>query len=292
MAEYNITILQKNEAGTLDTYYPKTIAAQVTESTEKQFVSAAKKTQYDENTMYTNATPIVSPTGQIVPGDTFTDEPVKNMLTKILYPYVQPEISGKTAVGSRVVEKGVTTTVASVNAVVSKKSEPISTVELYNGGTLVESKSDAVADGGTFAFSQVINITDTTVLKVKATDAKPTTVEAVVAEYTYVYPFYHGTVAAGATIDSAAVLGLVKDVAVKGDRTYAFDLDDTCAVIAYPAAYGDLVKVEDRHGFDNLPSFTKTQVSVTGTDGTNQNYNVYVKEPATATAFELTCKFE
>ena len=292
MAEYNITILQKNEAGTLDTYYPKTIAAQVTESSTQQFVSAAKKTQYDENTLYTNATPIVSPTGQIEPGDTFNDEPVKNMLTKILYPYVQPEISGSTAVGSRVVEKGVTTTVSSVNAVVGKKSENITSVDLYNGSTLVESKTDSVSAGGTFAFSQVINVTDTTVLKVKATDAKPTTVEAVVAEYTYVYPFYHGTVAAGATIDAAAVLALVKDVAVKGDRTYSFDLDDSCAVIAYPAAYGDAAKIEDVHGFDNLASFTKSTVAVTGTDGTSQNYYVYVKEPATATAFKLTCKFE
>jgi hypothetical protein len=292
MAEYNITILQKNESGTLDTYYPKTIAAQVTESTEKQFLSAAKKTQYDENTLYTNDTPIVAPTGQIVPGDTFNEEPVKNMLTKILYPYVQPEIEGNTSVSSRVVEKGVTTTISSVTANVTKKSNPIDTVELYNGATVVEIKSDAVSDGGTFVFNQVINVTDSTVLKVKTTDTKPTTVEAVVAEYTYVYPFYHGTVAQGVTIDAAAVLALVKDVSVKDAKTYTYDLDDTCAVIAYPAAYGDLVKVEDVNGFDNLPSFTKSTVAVTGTDGTNQNYNVYVKEPGTATGFKLTYLFE
>lgn len=292
MAEYNITILQKNESGTLDTYYPKTIAAQVTESATQQFVSAAKKTQYDENTLYTNATPIVEPTGQIAPGDTFTNEPVKNMLTKILYPYVKPEISGTASVSSRVIEKGVGVTVASVVATVIKKSEAITNVDLYNGSTLVESKTDSVAGGGTITFNQSITITDSTVLKVKATDGKPTTVEAVAAEYTCVYPFYHGAVAEGATIDSAAVVALTKDVAAKGERTYSFDLDDSCAVIAFPASYGDAVKIEDVNGFNLLPAFTKSQVSVTCADSTNQTYNVYVKDAATATGCVLTVKFE
>ena len=292
MAEYNITILQKNDAGTLDTYYPKTIAAQVTESTTQQFVSAAKKTQYDENTLYTNATPIVEPTGQIAAGDTFTDEPVKNMLTKILYPYVQPEISGSAAVSSRVLEKGVSTTVATVTATVIKKSENIASVDLYNGSTLVESKTDAVASGGTFVFNQSIAITESTVLKVKATDGKPVTVEAVAAEYVCVYPFFHGAVATGATLDSAAITALTKDVAAKGERTYTFDLDDNCAVVAYPAAYGDLVKIEDANGFNLLPAFTKSQVSVTCADSTNQTYNVYVKDAATATGCAMTVKFE
>ena len=58
MAEKNITILQKNELGQLDTYYPNTSAAQVVESDEKKFLSKAKETVYDENTAYTNSTPI------------------------------------------------------------------------------------------------------------------------------------------------------------------------------------------------------------------------------------------
>ena len=105
MAEYNITILQKNESGTLDTYYPRTIADQVEESEEKLFLRADDKAVYDVNTKYTNATPIVVPNGQIEVGDTFTNEPVKDVLTKILYPYVKPEISGSASVASRVVEK-------------------------------------------------------------------------------------------------------------------------------------------------------------------------------------------
>lgn len=291
MAEKNITILQKNSSGSLDTYYPKTIADQVVESDVKMFMRNTEKEQYDANTVYTNATPIVEPIGQIEAGDTFNNVGVATMLTKILYPYVQHELTASASVASRVVEKGVTTNVTSVTANVVKKSEAISKVELFNGATLVEAKTDGVADGGTVTFSQSIAVTDSTVLKVKATDAKPSTVEAVAAEYVYVYPFYHGAVAESVTLDSAAITGLTKTVAVKGDTTFTFDLDDNCAVIAYPAAYGDAAMIVDRHGFDNLASFDKSTVNVTGTDGTAQSYIVYKKLPATATGFDLTVKF-
>ena len=288
MAEKNITILQKNELGQLDTYYPKTIAAQVVESDEKKFLSKAKETVYDENTAYTNPTPIVTAIGQIEAGDTFDNVPVKDMLTKILYPYVKPLISGNASVGTKVVEKGVTTTVTYVNAVVTRKSEPITSVDLYNGGTLVESKTEGVTDGGTIRFDQTINVTDTTTLVVKATDGKPVTVQANAATYTYVYPYFYGVVAEGTPMTSDAVLGLTKDVSVKGKKTYSYTLDNECAVIAYPKAYGKLTSVLDPNGFDNLSSFTLTEVQVTGTDGTAQAYNVYVKTPATATGFALT----
>lgn len=291
MAEKNITILQKNAEGTLDTFYPKTIAAQVTESSTQQFVSAAKKTQYDENTVYTNATAIVEPTGQIAPGDTFNEVPVNQMLTKILYPYIPPTISGTPSTASRVVEKGVTLTIDNVTANVGKKSEAITKVELYNGATLVEAKTDSVAAGGQFTFSNAVSLSADATLKVKATDAKPTVVEAEVGTYTFVYPFYHGTVAAGAAVDGATIAAMLKDVSEKGDKTYTFNLTDNCAVFAYPKAYGVLKAIVDRHGFDNLPNFTQSTVSVTGADSTAQEYYVYVKEPATATDFELTCKF-
>ena len=291
MSEYNITILQKNESGTLDTYYPRTIADQVEESEEKLFLRADDKAVYDANVVYTNNTPIVQPQGQIEAGDTFSQTPVNQILTKLLYPYVAPQISGSASVASRVVEKGVTTTVSSVTAAVVKKSEAITNVSLYNGSTLVEAKTDDVASGGSITFTQSIPITDTATLKVKATDAKPTTVEAEVATYTYVYPMYHGTVADASSIDGETVAALVKDVCVKGSRTYNFDLDNTCAVFAYPAAYGDLTKISDVHGFNNLPAFTKSTVNVTGTDGTTQSYYVYAKDPATATGFALTFEF-
>ena len=291
MAEINFTIFKKNELGQLDSYYPKTKAEQVVESSDKKFLSATKETQYDENTKYTNETPIVSPIGSINAGDTFNNVPVKDMLTKILYPYIKPTISGSASVGSKVVEKGVTTTVTSVNAVVGKKSEKITSVALFNNGSQVEEKTEGVADGGTITFTQTINITDTTTLMVKATDAKPTTVQANVATYTYVYPFYHGVVAKGTSMTSEEVLKLVKDVSTKGNKTYKYTMTDSCAVIAYPSSYGELKSALDGNGFDNIKSYTRTEVAVTGTDKTAQTYYVYVKEAGTATDFALTYKF-
>lgn len=291
MAEKKITILQKNELGQLDTYYPKTIADQVVESEEKKFLSAAKEAQYDANTLYNNETPIVTAIGSIEAGDTFENVPVSEMLTKILYPYVKPTISGSASVGTRTVEKGVTTNVTWVKAVVGKKSEAITSVTLYNGSTLVEEKTDGVANGGTIQFDQAIAITDTATLKVKATDAKPTTVEATAATYTYVYPYYYGVVAAGTAMTSDVVVGLTKDVTTKGSKTYTYNLENNCAVIAYPKSYGQIKKVLDPNGFDNIASYTKSEVSVTGTDGSAQAYYVYVKAAGTASGFKLAYSY-
>jgi len=291
MAEKNITIKQKNELGQLDTFYPKTIAAQVIESSTKMFLTDTDKAKYDANTSYTNDTPVVEPIGGIETGDTFTNVAMKDMMDRLLYPYVKPLISGTASVASRVVEKGVSTSVTYVDAVVTKKSDPITKVELYNGATLVEAKTDAVADGGTFRFSQTISLSDTSTLKVKATDAKGTVVEAEVATYTYVYPMYNGTCAAGATLTSADITAMTKHVVEKGNEKFNFTLADNCAVIAYPAAYGDLVAIRDDNGFNNIHNFTKNVVAVTGTDATSQNYNVYVKEPATAADFAFTIEF-
>lgn len=44
-------------------------------------------------TTYTNDTPIVTPIGSIVEGQTFKDVPVQEMLTMILYPYVDIDVS-------------------------------------------------------------------------------------------------------------------------------------------------------------------------------------------------------
>lgn len=291
MAEFNFTMKQKATDGSVDIYYPKTKAAQVIESDTQKFLTDVKEKQYDENTMYTNETPIVSGIGQIEVGETFDGVPVKDMLTKILYPYIKPLISGNASVATKVVEKGVTTTVTSVNAVVTKKSNPIASVALYNGGTLVEEKTEGVANGGTITFTQTINITDTATLTVKATDTKPSTVQATAATYTYVYPFYHGVVAAVAAPTSDDIVAMVKDVSTKSNKTYTYDLADNCAVIAYPKAYGVLKSVLDANGFDNMASYTQYTVAVTGTDGTAQDYYVYVKEPGTATGFALTYKF-
>lgn len=292
MAEKNITIKQKNELGQMDTYYPKTIADQVVESDTKLFLRSTDKAVYDANTKYTNANPIVEPIGGIEAGDTFNAVGMSALMTQLLYPYVAPTITGSASVASTVAEKGTTVNVSYVDAVVSKKSENIASVALYNGSTVVETKTEDVSAGGTIRFSQSIAITADTTLKVKATDAKPTTVEATAAEYTFVYPFFYGIVAKNATtLDSAAVLALTKDVSIKENKTYVFTMADQCVVIAYPSAYGDLVAIRDDNGFNNLPNFTKSVVAVTGTDSTAQNYNVYVKEPATATGFKFTFEF-
>ena len=57
-------------------------------------------------------------------------------------------------------------------------------------------------------------------------------------------------------------------------------------VVATPPNW-EIRKILDPNSFDVTSSFKKHIVSVTGLDGTAQNYNVYVSEPTTQTNFAM-----
>ena len=293
MAEKKVTILQKNSAGTLDIIYVKTTADQVIETDDRKFMTSAQLDQFNENISYTNETPTTVAHGGVEAGETFDKVPVSTMLTKILYPYVEPAIEGSTGTPGGVFEKGTTVAVTAETAVVTKGSEDVTSVDLYNGATLVESKTEGVADGGSIAFAQAINLTDSANLIVKVTDAKPVTKQAVAGVYTFVYPFYSGVVAADAEVDGATVAAMDKQVAEKDDaHVFTLTAANQKLVVACPASYGPLASLKDQNGFELLNGFTQSTVAVTGADSTAQSYNVYVKdEVCTVSNYKLIAEF-
>lgn len=289
MAEKFITMTVKNEEGTADTLYPKTKVEQVIENEEKKFLTTAKETIYDQNTKYTNETPIVSPIGSIEVGETFDNVPVKDMLTKILYPYVKPNVTATCNVGSKTAEKGETITITTITANVTKKSNAIQKVEAYNGSSLIEAKTDGVENGGAIVFNTNQSVTDNTTFSVKVNDGK-STVTANGSSFTFVYPFYWGVVETAAELNSELIVALTKDVSGKSTKSYKTTTNNNSAIIAYPASYGNLKSILDPNGFENLGAFTKSTIEVTGLDSTPQSYNVYRKtEPSTVVDF--TWKF-
>ena len=59
-------------------------------------------------------------------------------------------------------------------------------------------------------------------------------------------------------------------------------------VFAYPKAHGKLKSILDPNNFENLAAFTCHEVKVTGLDGTEQDYYVYVNNASTMTNFKMT----
>lgn len=234
----------------------------------------------------------VNALGGIKAGEDLDGLTTRQILNKLLFPYVAQTVDTPSRIpNSTTLEKGNDQTITSVSVKVTKKSEAITSVALYNGSTLLAEKTGSeVAAGGTFTFSGLsVEVPSTSVvLTVKVTDASGNVVSKNTAGWTFVYPYYMGVCADGATIDEALVEGLTKKVESKGNKTdWNFTCDNQCIVFAYPKAHGVLKKIVDPNNFDITGSFARHEVSITGLDGTAQAYYVYVNGASTVTNFKV-----
>lgn len=109
--------------------------------------------------------------------------------------------------------------------------------------------------------------------------------------WTYVYPFYHGVAPAAGEVTGEMIKGMTKHIEAKGNKKWTFTADYQRCVFAYPASHGNIRQIFDANNFDVTSTFTKSTVQVTGLDGTAQNYNVYINEPATITDFAFDFRF-
>ena len=237
---------------------------------------------------YTNETPIIQAIGGIKVGTTFTDVPVTEMLTKILYPYTKPTASISVAPNGGVYEKGLSVSVTSLKATATKKSSDIASVVVKQGSTTLTTITEGVANGGTFNAlpESGVTLTANTTFSATVTDVDEGSTTANSSAFTFVDPYYYGVVADGASNTSDLVKGLTKDVKVKGSKSYSYTTSGDCMVIAYPASYGELKSALDPNAFENITSFTKHEVVVTCESG-EVNYFVYVKTPSTVSDFVM-----
>ena len=221
------------------------------------------------------------------------------VLKKLLYPYVDASVGGATASpNGGTYEHGVTKTITSVSITVTKKSEPITSVALYNGATLIEEKTgDTVKDGGTFTFSglNVVVPTEGNQLTVKVTypdaNGNAKTVEKKTTTLNFVYPYYMGICAAGTAIDETLVESLTKKIESKGNKSNTFTVSDGHMVFAYPKSYGVLKSILDPNNFETLGNYARSEVSITGLDGTAQTYYVYTSSATTVSDFVVNFKY-
>lgn len=299
MSKEDKTKLDGIEEGANNYTHPATHAAtMIVEDDDHQFITKAQKEQLTGNITYTNATPIVSAHGGVAVGDTFDNVPISKVLDKILYPYVAPVVSASAAPSNGgTFEIGVGTTVTSVTANVTKKARSITKVEVFgsDSATALATKTDAVANGGSFTltFSKELKAAaaNGTRFTVKVTDSDKKVTSANTGTFSLVYPFYQGVIAAGATADAAAVKALTKKIETKGNKKWAYTATNQKMVFAYPASYGNLTKIFDANNFDVTGTFTKSTVNIACADGTSVPYNVYVNSASTVSGFNMDFRF-
>ena len=156
----------------------------------------------------------VNALGGIPAGADLNDLTVREILAKLLYPYVAPLVSATGTPNGGVFEKGDAKEITNVRVSVTKKSERIAKVEVFDGSTSLGIKEgDEVATGGSFNFAVTVPVNSVNkVLTAKVTDASNKVVSANTGAFNFVYPYYVGTVAEDAVIDEALVKGLTKKI--------------------------------------------------------------------------------
>ena len=288
MSNKNAKYRVKNAQGEYEVVHLETNVNQVIETEEKQFVSADKKAQYDENTIFSTDMLTVSPLGGIGAGENLDNMPVQELLTKLLYPYVAPTVSASSVPNGGTFEKGNAQKVTKITANVTKKSEKITKVEFLNGSEVLEVKEGAeVQNGGSIAITTDITVNSNKNFSVRVTDATNKTYTANTGSFNFVYPYYMGVCAEGAEINEDLIKGLTKKIEGKGAKSHAFTCDYQRMIFAYPKSYGVLKSIIDPNNFDVTGTFGVQEVSITGLDGTAQTYYVYVNSASTVTSFNM-----
>lgn len=230
----------------------------------------------------------VNALGGIAAGADLNGLTVREILAKLLYPYVEPVISATGTPNGGTYEKGDNKEITNVRVAVTKKSEKITKVEVFDGATSLGVLEEGVATGGTFNFTVSVPVNSVNKqLTAKVTDASGKVKSANTGAFNFVYPYYVGVIAEDAVIDEALVKGLTKKVEAKGTKTIAYTCNNEKMVFAYPKTYGALKTIMDPNNFDVTGTFTAIEVSVTGLDGTAQPYYVYVNGASTVENFNM-----
>ena len=237
----------------------------------------------------------VNALGGIAAGADLNGMSTHEILNTLLFPYVAFTLNSTSrSAAAATLENGATQTLNSASISITKKSKPITSVKLMNGSTVLGEKTgNDVAAGGTITFSNLgitVSKSNNPNLKFTVSDGQTSTDKNVGAS-TFVYPYYWGECAADATIDEALIEGLTKKVESKAAKTVTHTCQNGRMVIAYPKSYGVLKSILDPNNFETIGDYTRSEISITGLDGTAQTYYVYASGAATVNGFKVQYKY-
>ena len=203
--------------------------------------------------------------GNIPAGTDLTGLTTMEILKMATVAYVNPKATVTFNPSTNLYEQG---SDFNLNITVSgliKGTKPIKKMDLYKGGSLVQSVA-YVAGQLTYAFNSITVTADSSFeVRVCDEDGKYTPYSK---SYTFVNAYYIGMLADMPTPDN--VVTLEKLVERKGNHTKTFYPNQQYVLIAYPASYGNLSEILDGNGFNNMTDFTKMTMDINGV-----SYNVY-----------------
>ena len=239
------------------------------------------------NITYTNSTPTPKALGGIPEGTTFTDKPITDVLTMLLYPYVAFSASiSMSPKNGGVVRTQDEQTVTGCSVSITKGSAEITKIEVKYGSTVKATKTSSIGTSNSFTFDSDITITSSSTTKnltATVTDSTGVTKTVSSSSFTFVDPYYYGvTTKAASELTINDILSMTEDVKTKGSKTYTYTMSQQRAVIAYPASYGSLSSIKDANNFEVLDTFNKVTID---------NYYVYVLDGLNTATMKYTFSY-
>ena len=259
-------------------------------STEKTKLSGIATGATKNDTLYKNQSPSTVAVGGVPKGyvpPTSGTEAVE-MINKMLHAYVAPQVSvAAKPVNGSTFEIGTTQSVTGADVNIVLGSASITKIEVLDGSTVLGSMTSGIKAGiNSITFAKALSITSDKTLSATVTDSDAKTVTARSGSFQFVYPYYYGVLAAGATPTESLVKAGTKVVQQKGNKSFAFTANNQKMFYAYPKTHGNLTKILDANSFDVTGTFTKTELTIGGVA-----YYVYSNDASTVSGFKMTFNY-
>lgn len=241
---------------------------------------------------YTNSKPTPISLGGISKGEIFDNVSYDEMFTKLLYPYVEPQISDISITpNTTIMEKGYITTLDNIYFKIDAPSLSNESIhyDFKANGTVFNSldTDNRIIDN---QVSYILNnSTSITVTAIDQVNNREKTFNLI--DYTFVYPFYYGSVPVSYAITNALITSKTKLIQTKGTKTLKFTTNNEKILFAYPKSYGELKAIYDVNNFNIFNTFSRSEINITGLDSNPVEYYVYMNEASTVTDYSIRFEF-
>ena len=287
-AEYDI--LTEEEKNNVDIVY------NITDSSEEYITIEQLNTTVEqinnkitESDIFVTDMTVINGIGGIESGSNLNGMTTLEILNRLIFPYVAPSITVSGTPNGGLYEKGNTQTITNVRVTVTKKSERIIKIEIFDGETsLGILEGTNIENGGTFNFEVNVSVNSINKqLSAVITDNSNKSYTSKTNSFNFVYPYYVGVCEANSEITESLIKGLTKKIETKGSKTITYTTDNQRMIFAYPTSYGLISKILDANSFDVTSTFSHSTLNIIGLDNTSQSYYVYINGASTVSNFNM-----
>ena len=287
-AEYDI--LTEEEKNNADVVYNITDSSEEYITTEQLDTTVEQiNNKITESDIFVTDMTVINGIGGIESGSNLNGMTTLEILNKLIFPYVAPLVTVSGTPNGGLYEKGNTQTITNVRVSVTKKSEKITKIEIFDGETsLGILEGTDIENGGVFNFEVDINVNSINKqLSAVITDNSNKSYSSKTNSFNFVYPYYVGVCDVNSEITESLIKGLTKKIETKGSKTIKYTTDNQRMIFAYPTSYGVISKILDANSFDVTNTFSHSTLNIIGLDNTSQSYYVYINGASTVSNFNM-----